>query len=199
MEDFLIVLVIFACLFGIVFVIASSRNRERMAMIEKGVYLATAVSPVLEIEVAYAEKTYPPASFAKWKVVREALLGEDPDPRPERWPKAARQVAVVDAEGQVLGRLATEAARILRGKHKPTYTPFLDCGDHVIVVNAEKVILTGRKLAMFIEFVDGTSLDYGRFLHAKVLRNRGFTDQTKQALLDVIESTLPRSALAGPG
>ena len=51
--------------------------------------------------------------------------------------------------------------------------------------------LTGRKMAMFNDFVEGTSLDYGRFLHAKVLRNRGFTDQTKQALLDVIESEHP--------
>jgi len=53
---------------------------------------------------------------------------------------------VVDAEGLVLGRLATEVASRLRGKHKPTFSPFLDTGDHVIVVNAEKVVLTGRKL-----------------------------------------------------
>lgn len=52
---------------------------------------------------------------------------------------------VVDAEGKPLGRLATEVARILRGKHKPIYTPHLDTGDHVIVVNASKVVLTGRK------------------------------------------------------
>lgn len=53
---------------------------------------------------------------------------------------------VVDAEGLVLGRLATEVASRLRGKHKPTFSPFLDTGDHVVVVNAEKVVLTGRKL-----------------------------------------------------
>lgn len=52
---------------------------------------------------------------------------------------------VVDADGEVLGRLASRIARILMGKHKPSYTPFLDTGDHVIVVNAEKVRLTGRK------------------------------------------------------
>ncbi|HSF16757.1 MAG TPA: 50S ribosomal protein L13 [Vicinamibacteria bacterium] len=52
---------------------------------------------------------------------------------------------VVDAEGQVLGRLASRIARVLAGKHKPTYVPFLDTGDHVIVVNADKVVLTGRK------------------------------------------------------
>lgn len=52
---------------------------------------------------------------------------------------------VVDAEGKVLGRLATEIARVLRGKHKPMYTPHLDTGDHVIVINAEKVRVTGKK------------------------------------------------------
>lgn len=56
-----------------------------------------------------------------------------------------RQWWIVDAEGRTLGRLATEIARVLRGKHKPMYTPHLDTGDHVIVVNAEKVTLTGRK------------------------------------------------------
>jgi len=54
---------------------------------------------------------------------------------------------VVNAEGQVLGRLATRVARLLTGKDKPIYTPFLDTGDHVIVVNADKIRLTGRKLS----------------------------------------------------
>jgi large subunit ribosomal protein L13 len=52
---------------------------------------------------------------------------------------------LIDADGQVLGRIATAAARLLQGKHKPTYTPFIDTGDHVVVVNAAKVKLTGRK------------------------------------------------------
>ena len=56
-----------------------------------------------------------------------------------------RRWFVVDARGKVLGRLATEVARILRGKHKPIYTPHLDTGDFVVVINAEKVELTGRK------------------------------------------------------
>ncbi|MGE5591006.1 MAG: 50S ribosomal protein L13 [Bacillota bacterium] len=56
-----------------------------------------------------------------------------------------RQWYVVDAEGKTLGRLASQVAAILRGKHKPTYTPFIDTGDHVIVINAEKVRLTGKK------------------------------------------------------
>lgn len=53
---------------------------------------------------------------------------------------------VIDANGKTLGRLATTIANILRGKHKPEFTPNVDCGDYVIVVNAEKVVLTGKKL-----------------------------------------------------
>lgn len=57
-----------------------------------------------------------------------------------------RKWLVVDAEGQTLGRLASEVASILRGKHKPTFTPNVDTGDYVIVINAEKIHLTGNKL-----------------------------------------------------
>src|SRR5437867_4017692 len=57
-----------------------------------------------------------------------------------------RRWHVVDAEGQILGRLASRVARLLTGKAKPIYTPFLDTGDHVIIVNAEKVRLTGKKM-----------------------------------------------------
>jgi large subunit ribosomal protein L13 len=57
-----------------------------------------------------------------------------------------RKWYVVDAEGKTLGRIASQIASILRGKHKPTFTPHVDTGDHVIVVNAEKIVLTGKKL-----------------------------------------------------
>ena len=63
-------------------------------------------------------------------------------------PKASeieRAWHVVDAEGMVLGRLSTEVARLLRGKHKPMFTPHMDTGDHVIVINADKVVLTSSK------------------------------------------------------
>lgn len=53
---------------------------------------------------------------------------------------------IIDAAGKPLGRVATEAARLLRGKHKPTYTPNLDVGDHVIILNCKDVVLTGKKL-----------------------------------------------------
>ncbi|NLD76268.1 MAG: 50S ribosomal protein L13 [Acidimicrobiales bacterium] len=67
---------------------------------------------------------------------------------PTYTPKASeieRDWLIVDADGLVLGRLATEVARILRGKHKPTYTPHIDTGDHVVIINADKVVLTSDK------------------------------------------------------
>ncbi|WP_102029442.1 50S ribosomal protein L13 [Salirhabdus sp. Marseille-P4669] len=61
--------------------------------------------------------------------------------------EVTRKWYVVDAEGKTLGRMASEVAAILRGKHKPTYTPHVDTGDHVIIVNANKVHLSGNKLS----------------------------------------------------
>ncbi|MBR2305108.1 MAG: 50S ribosomal protein L13 [Ruminococcus sp.] len=65
-------------------------------------------------------------------------------------PKAAglegRKWYILDAEGQPLGRVAAKAAHILRGKHKVTYAPHADCGDHVIIINCDKAVLTGKKL-----------------------------------------------------
>ncbi len=60
--------------------------------------------------------------------------------------EVVRNWYVIDAEGKNLGRIATEAATLLRGKHKPTFTPHIDCGDFVVIVNASKVNLTGNKL-----------------------------------------------------
>jgi large subunit ribosomal protein L13 len=56
-----------------------------------------------------------------------------------------KQWLLVDAEGQTLGRLASKIAKLLRGKHKPNYTPHVDCGDNIVVINAEKVTLSGNK------------------------------------------------------
>lgn len=58
----------------------------------------------------------------------------------------SRQWILIDAEGLILGRMASDAAYLLRGKHKPNYVPYLDVGDHVVIVNASKVRVTGRKL-----------------------------------------------------
>ena len=60
---------------------------------------------------------------------------------------AEKNWVLVDAEGQILGRVASQIAKIIRGKHKPSYTPHVDCGDHVIVINAEKVKMTGKKFS----------------------------------------------------
>lgn len=57
-----------------------------------------------------------------------------------------RKWYVVNADGKTLGRMASEVASVLRGKHKPIYTPHVDCGDYVIIINAEKIVLTGKKL-----------------------------------------------------
>ena len=64
-------------------------------------------------------------------------------------PKAGditRKWYIIDAEGQTLGKVATKAADLLRGKHKPTFVPHMDCGDNVIIINADKIVLTGKKL-----------------------------------------------------
>ena len=63
-----------------------------------------------------------------------------------------RKWYVVDATDKTLGRLASEVAKVLRGKHKPTYTPHMDCGDYVIVINADKVKLTGKKMEQKVYF-----------------------------------------------
>ena len=70
---------------------------------------------------------------------------------------------VVDADGVVLGRLASQVAQLIRGKHKPTFTPHMDGGDYVVVINAEKVRLTGRKLEQKAYFRHSGYMGHGRF------------------------------------
>jgi len=83
-----------------------------------------------------------------------------------------RKWYIIDATGRPIGRLASEVAAILRGKHKPMFTPHLDTGDHVIVINAEKAILTGRKSKELIHWHSGwpgglKSLERGKELREK--------------------------------
>ncbi len=84
-----------------------------------------------------------------------------------------RKWFVVDAEGKTLGRLATVVASVLRGKHKPTFTPNVDCGDHVIIINAEKVVLTGNKMEDKIHYTHSMypgglkAISYGKLLQSK--------------------------------
>ena len=80
---------------------------------------------------------------------------------------------LVDAEGKTLGRLASSVATILRGKHKPEFTPNVNCGDHVIIINAEKVILTGNKSKGKIHYTHSMypgglkAIEYGKLLETK--------------------------------
>ncbi len=84
--------------------------------------------------------------------------------------EVVRKWYVVDASGRTLGRLASRVAAILKGKHKPTYTPHVDTGDYVIIVNADKIVLTGNKLRDKIyyrhtQYPGGLrSMTYGQFL-----------------------------------
>ena len=74
-----------------------------------------------------------------------------------------RKWYVVDAADKTLGRLSAEVAKVLRGKHKPTYTPFLDTGDYVIVVNADKVSVTGKKMDQKIYFRHSDYVGSGKY------------------------------------
>ena len=74
-----------------------------------------------------------------------------------------RKWYVVDAADKTLGRLSAEVAKVLRGKHKPTYTPFLDTGDYVIVVNADKVSVTGKKMEQKIYFRHSDYVGSGKY------------------------------------
>ena len=95
---------------------------------------------------------------------------------------------VVDAEGLVLGRLATEVANILRGKHKPVYSPHLDTGDHVIIVNADKVVLTGNKAQRKILY---THSGYPGGIKAETYGNK-LSRKPTQAVLDTIRGMIPQ-------
>ena len=102
-----------------------------------------------------------------------------------------RKWYVVDADGQTLGRLSSEVASILRGKHKPTYTPHMDTGDHVIIINAEKIHLTGNKLA-----------DKKYYRHSqypgglKTTTAQEMLDKTPERMLELaIKGMLPKNSL----
>jgi len=98
---------------------------------------------------------------------------------------------VIDADGQVLGRISTAAARLLQGKHKPTFTPFLDTGDHVVVVNAAKVKLTGRKEDQKI-YRQHSGYEGGlREERARLVRQR----HPERLVEDAIRGMLPKTKL----
>ena len=98
---------------------------------------------------------------------------------------------VIDAQGQVLGRVATLAARLLQGKHKPIYTPFIDTGDHVVVINAAQIKLTGQKEQQKI-YRRHSGYEGGlREERAAVLRQR----QPNRLVEEAIRGMLPKTKL----
>jgi len=103
-----------------------------------------------------------------------------------------RRWYVVDAEDLVLGRLATRIAMILRGKHKPSFTPHTDTGDHVIVVNAEKVVLTGRKREQKIYYRHTGHIGHVRSITADKLLASAHSDRVLRA---AVRGMLPKNSL----
>ena len=86
---------------------------------------------------------------------------------------------VIDAEGKPLGRVATLAATYLRGKHKPTYTPHIDCGDNIIIINADKVVLTGNK--------ENTKIYYNHSMYPGGLRERTAKEMKEKYPVEMVE------------
>ena len=102
-----------------------------------------------------------------------------------------RKWYVVDAEGVVLGRLASQIASVLRGKHKPIYTPHVDTGDYVIIINAEKAVLTGKKLDQKVYY---THSGYPGGLHETKYRDL-MADKPAFAVKKAIVGMLPKGPL----
>ena len=109
-------------------------------------------------------------------------------------PSAASALAdtrwhIIDADGRVLGRIATEAARLLQGKHKASYTPFIDTGDHVVIVNAAKVKLTGRKEDQKI-YRQHSGFEGGlKEVRARVVREKKPTKMVEDAVHGMLPKT----------
>lgn len=105
--------------------------------------------------------------------------------------EVVRNWYVVDAEGLTLGRLATKVAHVLRGKHKPTYTPHIDCGDYVIITNASKVVLTGDKLDKKIYYNHSGYTGGLRERTARVMRDQYPVEMVERA----VKGMLPHGRL----
>ncbi len=102
-----------------------------------------------------------------------------------------RKWYIIDAEGKPLGRVATEAAKLLRGKHKPTFTPNMDVGDHVIVINCSKAILTGNKLNQKIYRHHSGYIGGMREISAKDMMEKN----PEKAMMLAIKGMIPHNSL----
>ena len=102
-----------------------------------------------------------------------------------------RKWYVVDAEGQTLGRLASEVAKVLRGKNKPIFTPHMDCGDYVIIINADKVTVTGKKLDQIVYYHHS---DYVGGMKETTLREK--MDKKPEEVVELaVKGMLPKGPL----
>jgi len=102
-----------------------------------------------------------------------------------------RKWYIIDAANKPLGRVATEAARLLRGKHKPTYTPNMDAGDHVIILNASEVVLTGKKLDQKIYRHHSGYIGGMKETTARVMLDKN----PERAMMLAIKGMLPKNSL----
>ena len=101
---------------------------------------------------------------------------------------------LVDADGKVMGRLAAEIARRLRGKHKPVYTPHIDTGDFIVVVNAEKIVFTGKKLTDKI-YYHHTGYPGGL---KSTTADKMLAGKPEELLLNTVRGMLPKNSLGRP-
>lgn len=102
-----------------------------------------------------------------------------------------RKWYLIDAEGKVLGRIATEIAQILRGKNKPSFTPHLDCGDFVVVINTDKVALTGKKESDKIYYSHSGYIGHLRETAAKDIR----VEKPTKMIFDAVKGMIPDNKL----
>lgn len=121
-----------------------------------------------------------------WKKKEKKLKTYSPKPNDieQKW-------FIIDANGQVLGRLATKIAQVLRGKHKPLWAPHMDCGDFIVVVNADKVRITGRKMIQK-SYVHHTGYP-GGLRHTSIARI--MSDKPEYILMHAVRGMLPHNRL----
>lgn len=109
------------------------------------------------------------------------------------------QWVLIDATGQPLGRLCSKVAKILRGKNKPTYSPNVECGDNVIIVNADKVVLTGKKMTDRVYYTFSGYPGGQRQLSPEVLMKKSFNKHIKPGMhplfIKVMKGMLPKNRL----
>ena len=115
--------------------------------------------------------------------------------------KVEKKWYVVDAEGQTLGRLASEVAKVLRGKNKPEFTPFVDTGDYVIVINAEKIVVSGKKMEQKLyhthsAYVGGFKTAGQRDVHkaSRICRSRASARSTEARSIDILIGSVRRKS-----